>query len=93
MYTVEEERELLLDLARGQRNRAGRWAAPQLPGLHPGDFELPAHRLIWRALVGLAYLRLGVTPRAVAEQVAQMGQGEAVCQAVSMLEQGVKIET
>jgi hypothetical protein len=83
MYTVEEERELLLGLVR--RGRSGRLGAPELPGLYPGDFSLPAHRLIWRALVELAYRRLGITPRAVAAQVARLGAGEEARQAVGIL--------
>jgi len=86
MYTVEEERELLLGLV--WRGRASRPGAPELPGLCPGDFGLPAHRLIWRALVELAYRRLGITPGAVAAGVARLGASEEARQAVRLLEEG-----
>jgi hypothetical protein len=49
-------------------------------------FGLPAHRLIWRALVELAYFRLVVTPQAVAARVAAQGSGEAVREALGVLE-------
>ena len=41
----------------------------QLPALHPGDFTLPTHRLIWRAMVALAYRRLWIDGFTVAAQL------------------------
>jgi replicative DNA helicase len=40
-----------------------------LPALHPGDFSLPAHRLIWRAMVALAYRRMWIDAHTVAAQL------------------------
>ncbi len=60
--SAEAEAELLRQLLRGRRS---------LPALHPGDFSSPAHRLIWRAMVYLAYRRLWIDPQTVAAQLSR----------------------
>jgi len=62
--SAEAEAELLRQLLRGRRR--------PLPALHPGDFSLPAHRLIWRAMVDLAYRRLWIDPQTVAARLARL---------------------
>jgi replicative DNA helicase len=66
--SAEAEAELLRQLVRGRR---------PLPDLHPGDFSLPAHRLIWRAMVALAYRRLWIDPQTVAAQLSRLAPGNA----------------
>ena len=109
MFSVEEERRLLLRLADGARTNRGRapaptpgplgegagaaggavsagraaWLAPPaLPPLNLNDFQRPAHRLIWKALVALAYQGLEISPRAVA---ARLGGSEALAEALHIL--------
>ncbi len=47
-----------------------------LPNLHPLDFSLPAHRLIWKALVGLAYQEAPRSVQAVGRWLAARGELE-----------------
>jgi replicative DNA helicase len=58
--TAEAEADLLRSLLNNRR---------PLPALHPADFALPAHRLIWRAMVALAYRRLWIDAHTVAAQL------------------------
>ena len=46
----------------------------ELPNLHPLDFSLPAHRLIWKALVGLAYAEVPPSVQAVGRWLAARGE-------------------
>ncbi len=83
MFSDEEERRLLLRLA------GGRGAHPaDLPPLNQADFQRPAHRLIWKALVALAYQGLEISPRAVAARLARSGGGEMLEEALRILGQG-----
>ena len=61
--STQAEAEFLRQLAHSRRR--------PLPALHPGDFSLPAHRLIWRAMVDLAYCRLWIDPQTVAARLAR----------------------
>ena len=58
--TPEAEANLLRSLLNSRR---------ELPALHPGDFTLPAHRLIWRAMVMLAYRNLWIDGQTVMAQL------------------------
>ncbi len=96
MFTDEEERRLLLRLARGMPG-GGSWdegctgslvveeaGLPVLPPLNPHDFRRPAHQLIWKALVALAYQGLEISPRAVAARLPQeSGSGEALVESLA----------
>ncbi len=96
MFTEEEERRLLLRLA-GGRPGGGGWAEaseglpagegagmPALPPLNPHDFQRPAHRLIWKALVALAFQGLEISPRAVAARLPQeASSGEALAKSLA----------
>jgi replicative DNA helicase len=48
--------------------------AKPLPNLHPLDFDLPAHRLVWKAIVALRYQQVPISVRSVAGQLAVRGQ-------------------
>ncbi len=96
IFTEEEERRLLLKLAQGMQGEEG-WVKacdgclvgeeagrPVLPPLNPHDFVRPAHRLIWKALVDLAYQGLEISPRAVAARLAQeVRPGEALADSLT----------
>jgi len=82
MFSDEEERRLLLRLAGGAQAGARGGHRADLPPLHQGDFQRPAHRLIWKALVALAYQGLEISPRAVA---ARLGGSEALAEALHIL--------
>ncbi len=96
MFTDDEERRLLLRLA-GERPGGGGWAeaseglpagegagGPDLPPLNPHDFQRPAHRLIWKALVALAFQGLEISPRAVAARLPQdAGRGEVLAESLA----------
>jgi replicative DNA helicase len=45
-----------------------------LPNLHPLDFDLPANRLVWRAMVALRYLGVPLSVRSVAGYLTAHGQ-------------------
>ncbi len=58
--------------------------APVLPPLNSHDFQRPAHRLIWKALVALAFQGLEISPRAVAARLPQeAGSGEALAESLA----------
>ncbi len=59
-----------------------------LPPLNPHDFTRPAHPLIWKALVTLAYQGLEISPRAAASRLKRimwMGSGKAIAEALPRL--------
>lgn len=74
LLNTEEEATFLGSLLRRPAlDRRGRLRPPALPGLNPRDFRHPAHRLIWRAMVALAHLRLPITPESVGQELARQG--------------------
>ena len=73
MFSDEEERRLLLRLVGTH--------ASILPPLNQGDFQRPAHRLIWKALVSLAYQELEISPRAAAACLERMDGGATLAKA------------
>ena len=46
-----------------------------LPPLHPGDFSVALHRVIWRAMVRLAYRGPWIDARAVAAEAQRISPG------------------